>query len=87
MSRKLRENELGTKFYGVQKGSKPVHRYFTSQLIAGKVEIDSFFCLIGDICFFRHMFIEKSSIFYVYVAQNLIGCRVDMKGKFLKKKY
>ena len=36
MSHKRRENELGNKFYGVQKGSKPVHRYSTSQLIAGK---------------------------------------------------
>ena len=34
MSRKLRENELGTKFYGVQNGSKPVNRFFTAQLIA-----------------------------------------------------
>ena len=33
------------------------------------------------------MFIAQSSIFYMYLAQNLIGCRVDMKGIFLKKKY
>ena len=40
-----------------KKGSKPVHRYFTSQLIAGKVEMNSFSCLIGVFDFFRHKLI------------------------------
>ena len=44
--------------------------YSSHRLIMGKVEIDNFFCLIGDIwIFFTEMFIGYSSTFHTTFVQ------------------
>ena len=63
--------------------------YSSHRLIMGKEEIDSFFCLIGDIW---ENFLQKCllssplrSIQLLSKSVNLIGCRRGKKGQFSLK--
>ena len=60
--------------------------YSSHRLIMGKVEIDNFFCLIGDIL---NVFLQKcllsSPLRFIGLLSksvNLIGCRGGKKGRF-----
>ena len=56
--------------------------YSSHRLIMGKVEIDNFFCLIGDVwIFFYKMFIEYSSTFHTPFVQI---CEFDWLSGRLK---
>ena len=59
--------------------------YIFHKLIVGKVVIDNFSCLNGDIriCF-TEVCIEHSSVFhmnFVHIS-HLIGCQGDIQGHF-----
>ena len=53
--------------------------YSFHRLIMGKEEVDNFFCLIGDICFFffTEMFIE-STFHMTYSSHRLIMGKVEI---------
>ena len=71
--------------------------YSFHRLIMGKVEIDSFYCLNGDIClkgYIWNLFLQKcllSSplcfIWFLSKSLNLIGCQGDKKGKNLLRNH
>ena len=60
--------------------------YSSHRLIMGKVEIDNFFSLIGDIwIFFLQKCLLSSPLRFIRLlskAVNLIGCRCGKKGQF-----
>ena len=61
--------------------------YSSHRLIRGKVEIDNFFCLIGDIwIFFLQKCLLSSPLRFIRLLSkwvNLISCRGGRKGQFL----
>ena len=59
--------------------------YSFHRLLMGKVEIDNFFCLIGDILnFFLQKCLLSSPLRFLLLLSksvNLIGCRGGKKGR------
>ena len=60
--------------------------YSSHRLIMGKVEIDNFFCLIGDIWnfIFQKCLLSKPLRFIRLLSKsvNMIGCGGGKKGQF-----
>ena len=63
--------------------------YIFHTLILGKVKIDNFFCLNGDIWnLFLQKFLLSSPVRFIWLLSkslNFISCEGNKKGKFQKK--
>ena len=62
--------------------------YSFNRLIMGKVEIENFYCLIGDnrILFLQKCLLNSSPLLRLLLdSLNLIGCRGNVKSEFSEK--